>query len=170
MWRKRFDPSEVPEYIPGKQYSARELDLMAEKMLRDDARRERCRECEANYTDLEDVPIGEPTGHFVVKEQFNKEGNPLLDESGRQLKIKFPEYICPNNHKWFKGEGRAKGIGGRNSILFEEHIIQRKRREIMNEAGVPDPSIVQGNYNKSHPQGRRVNDSERRAKGASFYS
>lgn len=66
--------------------------------------------------------------------------------------------------------GKERGIGGENAILFEEHIHQRHRREIMNENGVPDPSIARGMYFRTHPQGRKVNSDEARSKhGASFY-
>ena len=55
-------------------------------------------------------------------------------------------------------------------ILFEEHIRNRWRREVQTAAGVPDPSIVQGQFYKSHPQGRKVNSDEaRKVHGAGFY-
>lgn len=161
-WHKRFDPSEVPEYIEGKKYTGRELDLMAESLLREDARKEKCRIC---------TKFGALTGEAIIKDQFDKQGKPILDEAGKQLRVKFPEYVCENDHKWYKGEGKAKGISGKNPILFEEHIIQRKRREIMSNAGTVDPSIVEGMYFRSHPQGRKINNSKvRKEKGLGFYS
>lgn len=66
--------------------------------------------------------------------------------------------------------GKERGIGGDNPILFQEHEQARKRREIYTENGVPDPSLVSGLYNRTHPQGRKVNtDEARRKHGASFY-
>lgn len=68
------------------------------------------------------------------------------------------------------GTGKERGIGGADPILFEEHIHQRRRREILNEAGVPDPSLGSGMYFRTHPEGRKVNSEEARRKhGASFY-
>lgn len=68
------------------------------------------------------------------------------------------------------GTKKERGIGGDAPILFEEHIYSRKKREIYNINGVPDPEIVQGIYNRVHPQGRKVNSPEaRKSNGASFY-
>jgi len=66
--------------------------------------------------------------------------------------------------------GKTRGIGGENPILFEDHIRQRKRREVYNKLGTPDPSIQRGSYNKTHPRGRKVNsDIQRSRNGASYY-
>lgn len=65
---------------------------------------------------------------------------------------------------------KRRGVGGENPILFESHLYARKRREIMVNSGTPDPSIVQGCYNRTHPQGRKVNDpADRKRMGLSFY-
>lgn len=66
--------------------------------------------------------------------------------------------------------GKARGIAGENPVLFEEHLYSRKRREIYNQNGVPDPSINEGMFWRTHPQGRKVNsDDQRKKHGASFY-
>lgn len=66
--------------------------------------------------------------------------------------------------------GKPKGIKGDAPILFEEHLYARKRREIYNQNGTPDPSINEGMFWRTHPQGRKVNsDAQRRTHGASFY-
>lgn len=66
--------------------------------------------------------------------------------------------------------GRPRGIGGESPVLFEEHLYSRKRREIYNQNGVPDPSINEGMFWRTHPQGRKVNsDDQRKKHGASFY-
>jgi hypothetical protein len=66
--------------------------------------------------------------------------------------------------------GKERGIGGENPILFQEHEQARKRREIYTEGGTPDPSLVSGLYNRTHPQGRKVNSEEARKRhGASYY-
>lgn len=161
MWHRRFDPKEVPAYEKNKQYTNRELELMSELILREDARREMCRECNE---------FGEASGKAKIVEQFDKEGAPIIGETGDQLALKFPEYICPNNHKWYKGEGKAKGTKGKFPILFEEHLIQRKRREINSDSGTVDPSIVSGLYWRSHSGGRTINSKEDRAtKGVGWY-
>lgn len=66
--------------------------------------------------------------------------------------------------------GKERGIGGEDPILFEDHLYQRRRREIQCASGTPDPEIVAGLYNRQHPQGRKVNSPEQRSKnGASYY-
>lgn len=73
-----------------------------------------------------------------------------------------------------KAEG--KEIGVYPAILFEEHLYNRRRREILCEQGYPDESITnalsndhQTIFNRSHPQGRRVATAAERAAGSSFY-
>jgi hypothetical protein len=39
-------------------------------------------------------------------------------------------------------------------VLFSDRLRSRKRREILTDRGVPDPSIVSGLYWRTHPQGR----------------
>jgi hypothetical protein len=142
-------PEEAPEYEEGRDYNQRELSLMADAMLRDDARSELCKECKERGTE---------TGYIEHKAQS------ATDAEGHTLSIEFPEFECPNGHKWYKGEGMARGIGGENPILFEEHLQSRKRREIYTTLGTPEPEIVSGIYNRVHPQGRKVNSDDQRKK------
>lgn len=149
------------EYVEGKKYSKWELEQLADQFLRDDTRRELCRKC-GEY--------GSETGHVESQPQYDKEEKPLVDDEGGQLYVDFPELACENGHRWYKGEGKARGNKGKNPILFEDHIRNRQRREIYNHIGVPDPSIVSGIYNRVHKDGRKVNSKEQRAKhGAAFY-
>lgn len=128
---------------------------MADELLRADARSELCKDCKERGTE---------TGHIEHSAQA------ATDAEGHELVIDFPEYTCPNGHRWYKGEGLARGIGGDNPILFEEHMQSRKRREIYTTIGTPEPEIVSGIYNRVHPQGRKVNSEDQRKKnGASFY-
>lgn len=128
---------------------------MADQLLRDDAKGEVCRECGGR---------GESTGEVRTTKQD------AVDGQGNQLHLDYPEFKCAAGHIWFAGEGSVRGIGGENPILFEEHIQSRRRREIFNSLGTPDPSIVSGMYNRVHPQGRKVNSEEQRKRnGASFY-
>lgn len=156
-----YEQEEVPEFIEGKEYTKRELELMADEFLREDARAEMCVICETR---------GKETGNIQTMEQYSEDGEPIRDGEGFPLVLEFPEYKCKNDHVWFKGEGKARGIAGSNPILFEEHLQQRRRREIFPANGTPDPSIVAGIYNRTHPQGRKVNSDEQRKKnGASWY-
>jgi hypothetical protein len=110
------------------------------------------------------------TGAIKYELRVTKKGDPQIDEEGQNIYKEIPEYKCENGHLWDKGEGKRRGIDGENPILFEEHLIKRKKREIYCVAGTPDPSIESGLYNKSHPQGRKVNTKEDRQKhGASYY-
>lgn len=73
-------------------------------------------------------------------------------------------------------------ISGENPILFEEHLYNRRRREILVGSGTPDDiqgldderGVHRGDgqkiFNRTHPRGRKVNSEEQRKKnGASFY-
>lgn len=153
MWHQNEEPAS-PEIEDGVSYTGRELEAKADTWLREDARSELCRECNAK---------GEPTGEMQDVEQEP-------DDNGRILVLSFAEYRCTNSHTWFEGEGKVRGIGGDNPILFEEHFQSRKRREIYTAQGTPDPNIVSGIYNRTHPQGRKVNSLEqRRRNGASYF-
>lgn len=152
--RRREEPVST-EIEPGRRYTGSELDAIATQLLREDANSELCRECEAP---------GKETGEVRPIVQA------LLDESGRPLVTNYVEFECESGHKWFNGEGRRKTIQGDNPILFEEHFQSRKRREIYTKDGTPDPNIVSGIYNRTHPEGRKVNSEEqRRRNGASFF-
>jgi hypothetical protein len=167
MRRRFWKKEDAPEYIEGQSYTAHQIELMADAILKADSKREMCRQCAGQ---------GEKTGEKKIGPQFmyDEDGivlGPLLDGEGHQLGVVFYELMCSNGHTWFEGEGKAKGFKGENPVLLEEHIIARKRREIMCENGTPDPNIVAGMYNKTHPDGRRVNSQEsRETHGASFYS
>lgn len=153
FWKRDEDlPTEFEE---GREYTNAELASIADAMLREDQHREMCRECGEQ---------GEETGDTQIMEQepTDVEGTPLV--------LEFAQLRCSNGHEWATGEGKAKGIGGKNPILFEEHLQQRRRREIYTTIGTPDPSIVAGIYNRTHPQGRKVNSlAQRQKNGASWY-
>jgi len=156
-WNSRWnDYEEGLEYEDDRfDYTNKQLNQLADDLLRDDAKTELCRDCDTR---------GVETGQIKSAEQE------ATDEEGHILIIDFPEYECQNGHRWFKGEGKARGIGGDDPILFEEHLQQRRRREIYNATGTPDPSIKIGIYNRTHPQGRKVNsDAQRKKNGASYY-
>jgi hypothetical protein len=155
-WNNRWNNYEEGlEYEENRKYTNTQLNQLADDFLREDAKKEICRECEG---------IGEETG------SVNPISQTIEDEEGNELIIDFPEYLCKNGHKWYKGEGKVKGIKGDAPILFEEHLHQRRRREIYNSMGVPDPSIVAGIYNRTHPEGRKVNsEAQRKRNGASYY-
>lgn len=160
-------PPEEIEYEDGKtDYSKPQLEQMADAMLRSYGKKELCRECLAEGLEEE----GLETGQIEAIPQFDKEGEPVEHPDGGQLYLDISELKCASNHKWYLGEGKSRGNAGENAVLFEEHLIQRRRREIYTAEGTPDPSIVSGIYNRIHPQGRKVNtDKQRREHGASFY-
>lgn len=155
------EPSDL-KYEEGKDYRNWELEQIADNILRADSRRELCRQCDE---------YGTETGHIESQPQFNDDdGSPLVDQEGQQLYVDFPELKCDNGHLWYKGEGKARGNSGKNPVLFEEHLKNRQRREIYTKVGTPDPEIVSGLFNRTHPQGRKVNSAEQRQRhGASFY-
>lgn len=83
-----------------------------------------------------------------------------LDEIATEILRSHARAINPDT-------GKPNGLQG---LLFEEHLYSRKRREIYNINGVPDPNIASGNYWRSHPQGRKINTPEQRKRnGASYY-
>lgn len=152
-WQKEEEVS--PEIESGCTYTKGELGAKADAWLRQDARSELCRTCGEK---------GEETGASTTEPQD------AVDTEGTPLILEFAELTCENGHNWFQGEGQLRGIGGKDPILFEEHIQSRRRREIYTAQGTPDPEIVSGIYNRIHPQGRKVNSEEQRKRnGASFY-
>jgi len=62
-------------------------------------------------------------------------------------------------------------------ILFQEHIETRWSREVHSETGVADQTLTNAqtpdgapSYNRTHPQGRKVNsEKQRKNSGASYY-
>lgn len=169
-WKNKEPEVELDEngevaFEEGRQYKGSELEAMADALLKNFAKRELCRICIDNDREVE----GQETGKIVPVPQFNKNGDPII-EDGRQRVVDFPEIACDLGHKWFKGEGKARTNAGRDPVLFKDHLDQRRRREIYTTEGTPDPNIVSGIYNRSHPQGRKINtDKQRREHGASYY-
>lgn len=147
-----FDGGRIPNW---------QLEQLADELLREDSKREMCGNCGA---------YGDPTGAVEAVPQYDKDDKPQLDDAGDLLYVDFPEIQCENGHRWYLGEGKARGIQGSNPILFENHLQDRRRREIYTTVGTPDPSIQRGMYNRTHPQGRKVNSQEQRKRnGASFF-
>jgi len=171
---KDFDPE---NFDPNKKYTPKELELIADAILRADANRELCPTCKSK--DPDSLPYGNETGHIEWKIQLDKSGVPLLDDNGDALYIGFPELKCSKGHSWYKGTGKRRHIRGPNPILFENHLYHRRRREIQTESGTPDPAYttdrwgkrpVSGMYFRSHPDGRKVNSEEQRKKnGMGWY-
>lgn len=164
-----FNKPEAPDYEEGKlDYKAWELEAMADELLQEDKNRELCRECLAE--DPEGTPYGKETGEVKSEPVIdNKTKEQLTDDEGQLVFADFPKYACGEGHTWYLGEGKARGIDGENPILFADHLATRRKREIYTTVGTPDPNIVQGIYNRVHPQGRKVNsDAQRKKNGASF--
>lgn len=153
---------ETGEINPDQNYSNWELERMADQLLKDDSKRETCRRCRGYGTETGEVEsrplIDSKTGEYVT------------DDNGNALYGDFPEIMCAKGHRWYMGEGKRRGIDGQDPILFENHLQDRRRREIQTSIGTPDPSIARGMYNRVHPNGRKQNSKEQRKKnGASFY-
>jgi hypothetical protein len=174
--RMYFDKNQpkltMDDFSEGDSYPGSSLEAFADDILRQDARRELCRKCRKKNKDK--LPYGTETGYVEPKAQYDDDGNPILDADGHQLYLDFPEYECEKGHRWFAGEGERRNWDGPNSVLMEEHLQHRRRREIyvMSEEamGKPDPSISQGIYNRSHKDGRKINSKEQRRKnGASYF-
>lgn len=160
------DEEQIEEHLKKGESSNWELGQMADEILRVDSKREICRRCDEKGT----FDYGAPTGELESLPQADEEGNPVVDDNGDTLFVDYPELQCKRGHRWYKGEGKSRGIGGPNPILFENHLQDRRRREIYTSVGTPDPSIAQGMYNRTHPQGRKVNSKDQRKKnGASFF-
>jgi hypothetical protein len=153
-WNYYQEPEPI-EYEEGVEYTNAQMNQIADQILREDTRNELCRTCGER---------GEETGEKRQVEQDAK------DEAGATLILEFEQYECSEGHQWYKGEGKRRGVQGDNPILFDEHLQSRRRREIYTAVGTPDPNIVSGIYNRSHPQGRKINsDVQRKKNGASWY-
>lgn len=157
-------------------FKDKEIEEVANAYIKKDANRELCRKCKE--VDPESLPYGEETGHIEWQPQFDSNGKPLLDENENQLYIEFPELECDQGHRWFKGEGARRNVKGKNPVLLDSHLKMKEKREILAESGVPDPAYNKDRfgrpsqlmYNRSHPEGRKINsEDQRRKSGASYY-
>lgn len=159
-------------------HSKLELEEWADKLLREDANREMCRICVEKEVHL---PYGHETGKIEYMPAMDKQGDAIYDEETGETKfVEFPELECKQGHRWYKGEGPRRDIRGENPILFEPHLYNRKRRELLAKEGVVDPAYTMdrwgkrpavGIYGRSHPLGRKVNSrKQRRDFGAGFTS
>ena len=109
------------------------------------------------------IDLGKPEGENLVIEEGRGYTPGQLDEMADEILRAHSRAVDPET-------GRPRGIGGESPILFEEHLYSRKRREIYNQNGTPDPNIVSGIYWRAHPQGRKITTPEQRKKnGASWY-
>jgi len=152
-----------------------EFEEISTNILKVDADRELCKICEEENP--ESTPYGEETGNIEAVPQFDKDGNPLVDEEGTQLYMDFPEFECEKGHRWFKGEGKRRNWKGKNPVKLESHMISQQRRNIYADAGVVDPAFtldrfgrpIKGSYWRSLPDGRQVNTKEARKNGAGWY-
>ena len=176
--RGPYDYDYVCQHCGYHKWTHKELEeLIADVLLRKDSNRELCRVC--HDEDPDSLPYGEETGQIEWQPQFDKGGEPVLDEAGDLLYVAYPELVCEKGHRWYLGEGPRRDIRGPNPILFESHLYTRKRRELMAQEGVVDPAYTMdrwgkrpthGLYGRSHPQGRPINTPEqRKAHGAGFY-
>lgn len=171
------DLDEDLPFDPHGKYSGSELEEEADRLLREDSNRELCRVCRDKSPTT--LPYGTETGQVEWKPQYAKDGEPILDEEGHLLYVAFPEYQCEKKHRWFKGEGPRRDIRGPYPILFEAHLYNRRRRELLAAEGVVDPAYTMdrwgkrpttGLYMRSHPLGRKTNTKEQRqAHGSGFY-
>ena len=162
IYTREEDDFDASTFEEGKEYKNWQLEKIADDLLKEDSKRETCRTCQKYGTETgetESQPlIDSATGEYVT------------DDDGNTLYADVPEITCEDGHRWYKGEGKRRGIDGDNSILFENHLRDRHRREIQTSIGTPDPSIARGMYNRTHPQGRKVNSQEQRKRnGASFF-
>lgn len=104
----------------------------------------------------------------ILRADAMREDCPTCQATEVNAQEKVP--TCANGHTWQRSQSNRRGARGDDPVLFEDQMISRKRREIYNVNGVPDPSIVSGMYNRTHPEGRRVNsDRQRKLNASSFY-
>lgn len=171
-----LEDEEEKVFDPKGNYTSWELEEWADQLLKEDSNRELCRQCKEK--DPEGLPYGEETGEIESVAQYDEDGTPITDEAGDQLYLDFPEMRCAKSHRWYKGEGARRDIKGKNPILLASHLYGRMRREIYVKDGTPDPALNRNRsgrpehlmYNRSHPDGRKINtDEQRRANGASYY-
>lgn len=176
------DMDESVSMIAGERFDAKskhtkaELEEWADKLLREDANRELCKQCLEQGVEL---PYGYETGQVEHMPRMTKDGEYVLDDEGEIEVVKFPELQCNQGHRWYKGEGPRRDIRGKDPILFEPHFYNRRRREIFAKEGVVDPAYTLdrwgkrptvGLYSRSHPQGRKINSKkQRKDHGAGFY-
>lgn len=184
-WTNKEDEEDDLPFDQDTKYTKKKLEEWADKLLKEDSNRELCRICKELHIKSpkkqpNPIPYGIETGNIESKPQYYKEtGEPIVDDEGNQLYVDYPEFICEKSHRWYKGEGPRRDIRGPNPILFESHIYDRMRREIFVNEGTPDPAFSMDRfgrpghliYNRSSPNGRRVNSEiSRKSSGSSYYA
>lgn len=130
---------------------------------------------EEDYIIQESIKRKKKSGKKIVIDLGkDPEDNLVIEEAEHytpgQLDLMADEILRAHARTLDPDTGKPNGIKGDAPILFEEHLYARKRREIYNQNGTPDPSINEGMFWRTHPQGRKVNnDVQRKKHGASFY-
>lgn len=141
------------EYDYDEEYTLSEEELEAEKKER------RKRNGKKIYIDL---GKDDPEENLIIEEEEHY--------TPSELDLMADEILRAHARSIDLDTGKPHGIKGDNPVLFEEHLYARKRREIYNQNGTPDPSINEGMFWRTHPQGRKVNnETQRKRHGASFY-
>lgn len=133
-------------------------------------------EYESSYIAQESAKRKKKSGKKIVIDlgKDNPEDNLVIEENEHytpgQLDLMADEILRAHAKSIDPETGKPNGIKGNAPVLFEEHLYARKRREIYNQNGTPDPSINEGMFWRTHPQGRKVNnETQRKRHGASFY-
>lgn len=100
-----------------------------------------------------------------VREQVKElpEFDPKKKYTPRQLELYATKLLFDQK------DSRGKFLDDGPIWLSDDQFQTRWKREIINQEGVPDPALVSGIYNRTHPQGRKVNSKQAREGGASFY-
>jgi hypothetical protein len=173
---------EVEEvFNPKGKYTNAQLEEWTNQILLEDVNRELCPRCKEDNKNNpkkypNEIPYGTETGIVEAVPQFDKNGEPLVDENENQLYIDFPQYMCERGHRWYKGEGPRRDYKGPNPFLAKSHLENRMRREIQTALGTADPAYTlnknqqPGMYNRVGEGGRKQNTEEQRKKnGASFF-
>jgi hypothetical protein len=112
-----------------------ELDRMATELLADDLRSELCREC-----DRRGVKLGVPVSMVILDREDADTG----------VRARAARYVCEAGHVWHAGEGKARGRGGDDPILLEEHYAHRRSKETYTESGQIDEFIRPGIFHRDH--------------------
>lgn len=89
----------------------------------------------------------------ILREDARRETCPTCGVRGERAGLSFG---CDNGHAWKSGEGERRGVKGDNAVLLDDHLQARRSREVYSPTGDVDPSVVSGNFHRSHRDGHRT--------------
>lgn len=129
--------------------TSRELEEEADRLLDEYASTELCSKC---------GEMADQRSQVEVAQNYFK--------NNKRLYLTFDQWGCSRCEiEWAAGQGKQRGNGGDAMILTEAGLFNRTKAEIYTSIGTPEPGIIQGQFFRSHPEGRKTRDPKQTGEG-----